>query len=157
MSEPEMTIEEEEAALAELGMTREQWERTRALLSDAQLSRLSEGGTFLIYCNAAGHSRKSVKIKTLHLSTFARLTSATTLLQGRSPLARPTLKDMIFNPGTGSVRAEVPRQHFKFRCPRCGLDVSVPGDRFWRVVDDVAGHGESKLSLSELTAKLAFS
>lgn len=56
MSEPEMTIEEEEAALAELGMTREQWERTRALLSDAQLSRLSEGGTFLIYCNAAGPS-----------------------------------------------------------------------------------------------------
>lgn len=147
-----MTPEEEAAALAELGMSREEWEASRERLTVA-LREMTEGGTFLIYCDGSSHATRVTKIQTLHLSSLAQPATATTLLEGNAPMSRPTLRDVLFG-ADGRLRPEAPRPHYKFRCKLCGLDVSVSGERLWQVVDTLTRHGESKASLSMLGAIL---
>lgn len=150
MTEPEMTPEEEAAALAELGTTREEWEASRERLA-VTLRGLTRGGTFLIFCDNPEHAPRVAKIQTLHLSPLARPTTATTLLEGNTPILRPSLRDIIFA-ADGRIRPEAPRPHYKFRCKLCTLDVSVPGERLWEIVDTLTRHGKSKVSLSTLGA-----
>lgn len=151
MNEPEMTPEQEEAAFAELGMSREEWEASRERLSGV-MTEMTKGGTFLIYCDERSHANRIAKIQTLHLSALARPSTATTLLEGNAPLARPTLRDAIFGADGRTVRQEPPRAHYKFRCKLCTLDVSVPGERLWEIVDTLTRHGKSTVSLSTLGA-----
>ena len=147
-----MTPEEEAAALAELGMTREEWEASRERLTVA-LREMTEDGTFLIYCDGSSHATRVSKIQTLHLSPLARPTTATTLLEGNTPMSRPTLRDVLFA-ADGRLRQVPPRTHYKFRCKLCHLDVSVPGERLWQIVDTLTSDGKSKVSLSTLGAKI---